>query len=70
MNGCEVNFPYLIVGNKISSHLITRIVLLSFWNGVSVETLHAYLQQVLIVDGFHIACHLLNPSLQFSAYNQ
>lgn len=63
MDGCEVDFFYLIVGDKICADFVTRIVLRSVWNGVSIETLHAYLHQMLVVHRFHIGCHLLNPSL-------
>ena len=51
-----------IVGDEISSNLVTRIVDLLFRHGVAVESFHAYFKQVLVVQGFHKTCHFLNPN--------
>ena len=65
MYGCEINLLNKMIADKICADLVTRVYCLLFWHWISIESFHAYCQQVVVVNGFYIASHFLNPSLPY-----
>ena len=63
MNGGEVNFRNLIVGNEISANFVSRIELFPLWHRFTIEPFQPNLQQMIAVDGFDIRRYLSHPIL-------